>query len=210
MITQKSIALIGVLFFVVSGCSTLQRMTNGDHMTTEERNAASLKADEQKEAQRLAAEKEAQMLRQKQRLAMKPGTSYEDFCEAFGDPPSTELVDNDLFAHFKIEDRYMIYQFKNNKLVKWVIDEKETDRAHQYDHEYEMEHLKQEQENHRQAAQIQAQKNAAWVNSWRTGGTVPVNNSQNRGPKRQTDFSCMTDCQKAGRMYDFCQSKCSY
>jgi hypothetical protein len=226
----KLIILFTAVTSMTASCSTMRRLTNGN--TTEMVNKSNLAREESIREARLAEETENKNRAERKRV-QKVGTSFDKFCEVFGEPNSTEYENGLLVGHFQVDDNFYIYKFKNNKLIGWSIDSEKVAEANKIEEEnrqIEAENASRAEEFKNQSILLEQQARAKAFQNMQNDAAESYRQSEllrhqkiqearqpaqrprvyQAAPVRQTDFGCMDDCSNMGRAYQFCQAKCSY
>lgn len=110
-----SAALIAAM--CLTGCATLQRLTNTDHMTTEEREVQAKINDEA----RLQAQRDAEA-KAILKAAIRPGLSLDRFIKIWGGADSVDAFEDTLVLHYENDDRPIEFYFRGRTLLGWKAD----------------------------------------------------------------------------------------
>jgi hypothetical protein len=136
------ILLIILVFGTLSGCATPNLF--GPSQEEMDRRNAQITVDNQREFER------QKQINEQKELALKEGVSLEQFETAFGKPNRTDLIKGTFYAHYSNQNDFMVYGFKDGKLIGWTQDlSAKTD--------YQVAEMRSDQD----AAQIRAQQRQA-------------------------------------------------
>ena len=113
---------------------------------------------------------EAESIKNKMQATLKVGTLKEDFIDAWGNPQSTEQMDEKSSLAYDLDDGSFIFIFENDKLKGWIRD-----------HE-RMNYL---QNKNNIAGQEKANKSAAWYQLSNTLNQIQTNDTLKKIEKNQ-------------------------